>query len=382
MKRLLSLLAALALALSCGLTALAEEKADLEKTFVQDWLNFLLLQETRLGQQNKALKQMVQFSETGAWDDLVRARAMAAYATEVTVFYANKPFAPTITYDEIVTLAGRGMDIEDAWGEFTRYEEETRPMQQGDVLTWQNLHHADLYSGVYDPYARQDMATGAKLEIEINEHYLRYWYLVTNFIALQLPQEYADVLWENVNLYLPEIAAMYDAPFENGEEILALINADISRMEERINAYKAYVADREVTLNTTTFSEYEAVTGMPVAVPAPVKLDGLDAPVRVFYYWVTADGETIAPSNDMTVEKLPTNVAFRIPAAEEYYRQYIAELAAMGFKHKAATDTAAQYAFENGAEMLVYFEDATLTIAVTGQISLMPYVYYRLVVAE
>ena len=374
MKRLLCGLAAAILALGCFGCAAAEETA--MDRFLNDWTGLLYMHEDRLSQENHALDTVVRFTQSGDWDDLVRAKATTAYTCKLIEHYSQTPAGQTATAADYELLIGQGMDIGDVSAEVRLYNSETlATLQSSELPLWRGYLLASLMELAYLRDTLEELETWALASIRCNELDMRYMYLINNYISLELPKEDADTLAKLTHEHMPHIMSKYDKPFPSVNDVLNEMNNVIGLYEEAVIALENAVLLAQVNTDTIDFGSCTQLLNCPELVPYPSFLDSEQA--DILYAWRDEQGKLTPVSRLMDIDALPTYMSLTAHGAgEEAYRSYIVCLNELGYHVTDMTQSAAQYQFDNGAVMSVWVDESDVCICVDGgQLCLAPQWY-------
>lgn len=359
-------------------TAFSAEDDPIVNRFLEDWIKLLSLQERRLAQENRALKQIMKIREASTWENYVYARTACAFTEEMIRYLAQNKLEPAMTEADYQALIDRGMDLEDVQAEYQIYNEITVPgFTEYDSVIWDEYYLQNLHYACYDEKTAVMLLTSAENRHEINQINLRYWYLVNNYILLELPSGYGARLAEAAQANAPTVMAQYADPFSSANDVLNEMDRILDLQEEALLKENEILTAWNVLLAEPSFTA-KPIDGLPVVIRYPESVSVDDW--QFHYYW--KNGEKIQTYEyGLEMETLPNCMYMEAEAvALEEYQQYVLDLAAEGMKPLDMTETVALYALENGAEMMMFWEEDSMSISVTnGQACFAPLWYIHAV---
>ncbi len=342
-----------------------EEPTDpLLDKFLEDWTNLLYLQELRLAQECDTLLKITEIGSEPTWEAYVYARAACAFTCEWMEQLAQKPAEMTMTETDYLQLVERDMDLIDVKTEFQIYNDVTLPrLKEKDNVVWTDNYMQNLMYGMYDESAAKVMVDSADLRYRTLQADMKYWYLVNNYILLELPEAYAEKLTQIAAARASQILSQYSTPFLATNDVLNEINSVLNLMEEYLIEEQEILTQWKILLNMQKFTPKE-IAGLPTVVQFPESVSVDDW--RVQYYW--KEGEEIRTVGyPMELDSLPNCMYMTADQVTlQEYQRYILELEAGGLAPDAVNETAAMYELDGGLQMLISFEENTLTISVTG----------------
>ncbi len=343
-------------------------------TLLEDWLNLLRLQEQRYAQEIFALEKILEIEEENTWESYVYAQAASGVALALIREQAETELIPAMATEDYRTLVDRGMDVGDLQTEFTTYNEITRPqLADMDSIIWSSYYIQNmLYMGL-DEGIMNVLFDSAEVWRAIDREYMKYWYLVNNYLLLELPAEYAERLMVRTTEEAPRILVCYEQPFESTNEVLNELNRVNNRLEELVLDQLELITMLSLVVETTEPIP-RSVTNLPPVILLPESSGGEDWDIT--YYW--SDGETIQTAGYLSLpEQFPNGLQMTTGGAcEEDYRTYLRRLEEIGIFPSDSEGTKAFFTAEDGTSWIFSYADGTLSVDVSdGTICFAPQWY-------
>ncbi len=343
-------------------------------TFLEDWLNLLILQETRLAQENYTLELILRIQNAPTWENYVYAQTACGFTCDLIESLSQRSLEPSMTNADYQMLMDMGMDIGDVQTEYRTYNEVTLPdLKEYDWVIWQDYYLQNLMYACFDENTVTLVLEAAQNRYQVNEANLKYWYLINNFIMLELPEDDAEKLLALAEEHAPVVMAQYSNLFPTSNEVLNEISRVLNQQEDILLKMKEVEAAWELLMESKKFTAKE-IEGLPMLIRAPESVSVDDWFVR--YYW--KDEENVkAAEYLMEMDTLPNGLMIEIENVSlDAFQQYVVELDADGLTPSDLNDTAAIYALSNGVQMMVFYEENTIHISVTnGQVCFAPLWY-------
>lgn len=365
MKRLLCLLLSVMLCL-VAVGGMAESESSMNRV-LQDWCNFLSLQENLLSQESFALDQLLTYAENPTWENLVRARATTSFTLELLAYYGETPFTGVATSEDYAALIAQGMDIGDMESTINIYNELTvEEIKALDYLIFSD-YLTRLMFYVYDQDVTAEITRSAQSIQEDTLLTMKEYCVITHYILLELPEDDAATLDGLARQYAPTIMGMYSQPFDTVNDVMNAYNEIIAQTEEG-----ELTASRNLTLSQDALENVSGYTALsiehlPLVLPAP-SMD-FERAFSVMYYWKDADGQTSAVKARMDIQELPNCFFLAMPDATlEDYQSYVVLLSESGYMPSDSNDTAALFALPGEIQLLVQWNEAEneMQISVSG----------------
>ncbi len=341
---------------------------------MRDWEKLLHLQEQRYAQENHALQKIMDIKGNNHWETYVKAQAVCAYTLEEIKYLGQFTLETEMSKEDYQELVNQGMDVGDAQAEMTSYNTITVPeLAEKDSLVWEQYYLMNLMYGGCDKDIMNTLMASARIQYESNLAYLKYWYLVTNYIMLEIPEDYAEALFESIKENMPLIAKSYSQPFSDSNDVKNEINKVTNELEESLLEYQAVVTAGMAALDQTVPVPKE-IEELPQMLLCPEGIVGEDW--KFYFYWKEGD-EIKTLSHLEEIESLPNCLQMISEGVSpEQYQQYIVELSETGVNPYEMTETAAMYQLENGGKLLICLDETELIISVEGgQVCFVPLWY-------
>lgn len=373
-----------ALVLLLGSLGAAGAEETVMDRFLNDWITLLTMREDRYTQENDALQTIITYGETESWEDLVRARAAAAFTCDLVAYYAKTEVPQAMTEADYKRLIDQGMDIGDVRGEFSIYNGDTlADLSENVVPFWSRYYLANLMERAFDRNSVEEYVALAKAQTGVNVQELKYLYLINNYIALEVPEADAQRLYALAGDNAPGVMSAYRQPFTSVNDVLNEMNDTVNLLEEALLAYEKALALGYANLDAAQArfdrgesivkpEERAALADRPKTLPWPTFWDSGSGDVT--YYWRDAEGGVTAMSRGINRGEIPNCMHVSVPrVSREAYDQYVAQLGGLGLSPTEATDAAALYCFSDGTIfMMEWSQDGVRLTVRNGQICFAP----------
>lgn len=267
MKHLIAILI-LAILLSALPGVLAEEQTAMDRVQC-DWLTMLSRQDDCCSQEQYALNWMLQLCEDPTWENLIKARTAAQFTLDLLEFYAATPWEATATSEDYNALIAQGMDIADAQLTLNGYGDLALSDASTSAMIWQEFAYALMFDA-YDQAVLDKLQGSARQRMESVESCLREWYLMTNYIALELPEKDAQTLTRRASDNAPAIMAAYEQPFETVNDVLNEYDAHVREDEENLLSAVESLTRTESSSGDFDADAAQVIEGLPkLILPCP-----------------------------------------------------------------------------------------------------------------